>query len=406
MARQNNVLQQILGQIPRTRFNALVTQHKVDWHVSALFTKTMLITLIYTRLAGIARLRETGDVTRAQASRLHPAGIAPVAKSTLSDALAKRPPAVFEQLFACLRARADRRIRRDTTEMVRLIGSTSLMLNSHSKNRAAFSTSVCGAKAHIIHDPDAGCPLYRAVTPVRTNDITAVHEMPIEAGATYVFDLGYYDFAWWNRMHEAGCRIVTRFKSNTSLDARWEKHFDPGLPILSDRIGRLPDRQGNNRCNPFQAEVREVRVRTDTGKILRILTNRLTAPVQEIADLYKRRWQIELLFRWIKQNLKLAKFMGTSWNGVRIQVFTALIAYILARLVYEVHGTPVRMVRFIRGARGNLLERKSLDDIVRDLIPPPRRRRDPVAFHEPAPRKQPKRRLFGNIFGGVGCLEY
>ena len=104
--------------------------------------------------------------------------------------------------------------------------------------------------------------------------------MPIEPGATYVFDLGYYDFAWWRRMHEAGCRIVTRLKTNTRLTVSWEKLYDPGLPILSDRIGTLPERQAHDRSNPFQAKVREVRVRTDTGTILRVLTNDLKAPVQ------------------------------------------------------------------------------------------------------------------------------
>src|ERR1019366_8018297 len=165
----------------------------------------------------------------------------------------------------------------------------------------------------------------RAVTPARFNDITAAHEMPIEPGATYVFDLGYYDFAWWRRMHDAGCRIVTRLKINTSLTVRWEKLYDPGLPILSDRIGTLPERQAHNRHNPFQAEVREVQVRTETGTILRVLTNDLEAPVQEIADLYRRRWAIELFFRWIKQHLKIKKFMALSDNAIRIQVFSALI---------------------------------------------------------------------------------
>ena len=368
MAHQNIILQEILRHLPRRRVDALVTQHQADKHVRTLSTKTMLITLLYAQLAGFAGLRETADVTRTQAKQLRYLGVLPVAKSTLDDALHRRPVAVFEQLFAFLVSRSNRRMRRDTRELTLLIDSTSLHLNRYSEDWAKFSTSVCGAKAHVIYDPDADRPIYAAVTPARVNDITAAHEMPIEPGATYVFDLGYYDFAWWRRMHDAGCRIVTRLKTNTPLTTRWEKHYDPGLPILSDRIGTLPERQARNRRNPFQAEVREVRVRTDTGTILRVLTNDLTAPVEEIADLYKRRWAIELFFRWIKQHLKIRKFMTASENGIRIQVFAALIAFLLLRLAHASQPGLASMVRFARGVRGNLLERRTLGEIVTDLI--------------------------------------
>jgi IS4 transposase len=258
----------------------------------------------------------------------------------------------------------------------------------------------------VIYDPEGECPIYAAVTPARVNDITAAHEMPVEPGATYVFDLGYYDFAWWQRMHAAGCRIVTRFKANTTLNARWEKYYDPGLPILSDRIGTLPERQARNRRNPFQAEVREVRVRTDTGTILRVLTNDLEAPVQEIADLYKRRWAIELFFRWIKQHLRIRRFMATSENAIRIQVFIALIGFLLLRLAHVARAGLTSMVRFVRAVRGNLLDRVSLDDIVADLATPPPRRRAQRRQAARRSRQPPRARLFGNIFGGVGCLEF
>ena len=125
--------------------------------------------------------------------------------------------------------------------------------------------------------------------------------MPIEPGATYVFDLGYYDYAWWAELDAVGCRIVTRFKSNTPLDVVEELLVTPDSNILSDRIGFLPARQARSRQNPMQGAVREIRITTDTGKVLRILSNDLDASAQEITDLYRRRWAIELFFRWIKQ---------------------------------------------------------------------------------------------------------
>jgi hypothetical protein len=113
----------------------------------------------------------------------------------------------------------------------------------------------------------------------------------------YVFDLGYYDDAWWAKLHAANCRIVTRLKKNTPLTPTRERLIPPGgiatsgATILSDRIGHLPARQAGSRSNPMSGEVREVRVRLDTGKVLRILTNDLLAPAHAIADLYKQRWQ-------------------------------------------------------------------------------------------------------------------
>lgn len=407
MAQQNIVLQQIITQLPWARFNTLVAQHQADKHVRTLTTRTLFLALLYAQFAGLTGLRETADATTTQTSRLRLLGVHPVAKSTLDDALHRRPAALFEQLLALLVTRTNRKMRRNAGDLILLIDSTSLRLNRYSENRAKFSTSVCGAKAHVIYDPEGDRPIYAAVTPARVNDITAAHEMPVEPGATYVFDLGYYDFAWWQRMHAAGCRIVTRFKTNTTLnDVRWEKYHDPGLPILSDRIGRLPERQAHDRRNPFQAEVREVRVRTDTGTILRVLTNDLEAPVQEIADLYKRRWAIELFFRWIKQNLKIRRFMGTSENAIRVQVFTALIGFLLLRLAHAARPALTSMVRFVRAVRGNLLDRRSLDDIVADLATPPPRRRAQRTQPVRRSRQPPKRRLFGNIFGGVGCLEF
>lgn len=104
--------------------------------------------------------------------------------------------------------------------------------------------------------------------------------------------------------------------------------------ILSDRMGYLPARQAGSRSNPMSEEVREVRVRIDTGKVLRIQTNDLLARAHEIADLYQQRWQIELFFRWIKQRLEIKRFIGTSENAVRIQVAVALIAFLLLRLAH------------------------------------------------------------------------
>jgi IS4 transposase len=218
----------------------------------------------------------------------------------------------------------------------------------------------------VIYDPDADCPVYLSVTARAVNDIVAAKAMPVLSRATYVFDLGYYDFAWWNRLDEAGCRIVTRFKSHTPLEVVQTREVAGVGPILSDRVGYLPRRQAKNRKNPFHKPVREVRVRIETGKILRILTNDLDATAQEVADLYKRRWAIELFFRWIKQNLRIRKFLGTSENAVRIQITVALIAFLLLKMVYAAVKPAYSFLEFTRLVQGHLMELTRIDRLLPD----------------------------------------
>ena len=137
-----------------------------------------------------------------------------------------------------------------------------------------------------------------------------------------------------------------------------------GTKILSDRIGFLPRRQAKNRRNPVVAAVREVRVQLDTGKVLRILSNDLDAPAEEIADLYKRRWAIELFFRWVKQVLKIRHFLGTSKNAVTIQIAVALIAFLLLRLAQAGQNAIPGALAFARLVRANLLHRRPLDGLL------------------------------------------
>lgn len=333
--------------------------------------KDQFVALLYGQLSGATSLREIVTGLESHSARLYHLGARPVQRSTLADANARRPCAVFTELFAHMAARAHRGLRRKIAGTTYLIDSTNLRLSGLSAGWARFSDGVCGAKTHVIYDPDAACPVYASITAARVNDITAAQTMPTEAGATYVFDLGYYDYAWWAKLDAAGCRIVTRFKANTPLSVTAELEVPEGAAVLSDRIGLLPARQAASRKNPFQDPVREVRVRTQTGKVLRILSNDLDASAQEIADLYKRRWQIELFFRWVKQTLKIKHFLGTSENAVRIQIAVALIAYLLLRIAQKAQAAVHGPLAFARLVRVNLMHRKRIDRLIApDPIPP------------------------------------
>lgn len=367
MRHKNIVFHDLLKLLPWTFFDSLVAKHGCDELVRKFETRHQLIALLYAQFSGAESLRAVGTAMTSHQARLYHIGAKAPARSTFSDANRLRNPLAFSELFEHMLGRscpmANRKMRRDLREVVRLIDSTSLHLAGVGCEWARFSANVCGAKAHVIYDPDLGRPVYHSVTKANVNDITAAKEMPIEAGATYVFDLGYYDFEWWSKLHKADCRIVTRFKTNTPLvDAR-ELPLAKDTRVLRDRIGFLPKRQGNNRKNPMRDAVREIVVMTDTGKKLRILSNDLDAPADEIADLYKRRWQIELFFRLMKQTLKIRHFIGRSQNAVRIQVATALIAHLLLFMLQNITKAKHGFLELARLVRANLMHRKSANNL-------------------------------------------
>jgi len=364
MPHHNTVFADILKFIPWQRFEAVVEEYDADARVRRLSTKGQFLALLYGQLSGASGLREIVTGLSSHAARLYHLGGDPVRRSTFSDANTLRPAGVFADFLETMMKQAHRGLRRKLAETTYLIDATSVRLNEHSADWARFSTGVCGAKVHVIYDADADRPIYAAVSPANVNDITAAQQMPIEAGATYVFDLGYYDYAWWAQFDAAGCRIVTRFKSNTPLQVVKEFKIAAGGNILSDRIGFLPSRQAKNGRNPMQDAVREVRVTTDNGKVLRILSNDLDASAYEIADLYRRRWAIELFFRWIKQILKITRFVGTSENAVRIQIAVALIAFLLLRLAQAAQRATLSPVVFSRLVRANLMHRRSINHLL------------------------------------------
>jgi IS4 transposase len=363
MRHQNSVFHGLLKYVPWDRFKRLVDEHRADKHVRSLTTKSQLIALIYGQFSGASSLREIEAALASHATKLYHLGGEAVARTTLSDANARRPWQVFSGLFAALVGQAQRGLRRKATDALHLIDATGIRLSPQSQNWAKFSSGVCGAKVHVVYDPDADCPIYAAVTPANVNDITAAKDMPIMPGATYVFDLGYYDYGWWAALDAEGCRIVTRLKVNTPINMIAERPVTSGSNILSDRIGYLPQRMAHNRQNPLQRPIRELCVRTETGKTLRIVTNDIDTPAQEIADLYKRRWQIELFFRWIKQTLKIKHFIGCSENAVRIQIAVALITFILLRIAHAALRATYGLLGFARLVRANLMHRRPIDGL-------------------------------------------
>lgn len=371
MRHQNSVFHNLMKHVPWTRFEQIVEKYGADRLVRKLTTKRQFIALLYGQLSGSTSLREIVTGMASHETRLYHVGAAPVKRSTMSDANSQRPWQVFSELFAQILPQAHRGLRRAAADAIRLIDSTSIRLSSLSEGWATFSADVFGAKAHIVYDPNADRPVYFAVTPANVNDITAAKAIPTEPGATYVYDLGYYDYGWWAELDDAGCRFVTRLKKNTPFGAVKENRVPKDSNIVSDRIGHLPTRLANSRKNPLQVPVREIGVIIESGKQLRIVTNDLDAPAEQIAELYKQRWQIELFFRWVKQTLRIRHFIGVSENAVRIQIAVALIAFLILRMAQLTQKAVHSPLEFARLVRTNLMHRRHINHLLKPLQPIP-----------------------------------
>jgi hypothetical protein len=302
-------------------------------------------------------------------------------RSTLADANANRPAGLFCDLFEVLLKQAHPHLRRATREAVHLIDATSIRLSALSRDWARKDAENSAVKIHVDYSADGGVPVHFRVTHARINDISPAKELQIAPGESYVFDLGYYDFTWFSRLHQAGCRFVTRLKTHTRPRLIEARPVSTHGPIRADKLIRIDGRLKSlrPRRNPLaNVPLREVVVVIDTGKTLRILTNDVTSPAEEIAALYKARWQIELFFRWIKQHLKIKRFLGTSENAVRTQIAVALIAYLLLRIAANAVRVVPSLLTFQRLVATNLMHLKNL----RDLDKPPDRFRPDHRQHE------------------------
>lgn len=184
-----SVMHALLKHIPWDRFETLVADHKADHRVRKLSTKSQLVAMLHAQVSGSSSLREIETTMASDATRLYHLGAKAPKRSTLADANATRPAAVFTDLFATLLKQVPGGLRKTAKDAIRLIDATSLPLNSLSQNWAAYKAHRPGAKLHIVYDPNAAAPVHFQVTAARTNEITMAKAMDLKPGITYVFDL-------------------------------------------------------------------------------------------------------------------------------------------------------------------------------------------------------------------------
>jgi putative transposase len=369
----------LLKPIDRRQFRGIVERHDGDAYDKSFKSWDHLVTLVGAQLGQVASLRGVEGAFNANSHQHYHLGVGKVARSTLSDANARRPVGVFAETFAMLAEQADRSTRVEGAEMVRLIDSSPVPLGKMCK-WAEWNGRIRGMKMHVVYHPERDCPRCVEITPATVNDVEIGRQTELEAGATYVFDKGYYHFGWWKKINAAKAFFVTRAKVNTRLRATKARHvrksIGDGFKIISDADVALASKGDSSLPIPL----RRIKVRRNKGGTITLITNDLKRTAVEIAALYKRRWQIELLFRWIKQHLNLRKFMGKNDNAIRLQILAAMIAYLLLRIAQRLNSLRMLGLRFAELVCQRLFMRSPIAEIDR---PPP------VNPSKPRPRFSP-----------------
>jgi hypothetical protein len=199
----NSVFHSLLKSFPWDEFQRAIERHGAKDCPRGFSHRSHLVAMLYAQFAGAASLREIEAGLSSHANRLYHLGATAPRRATLAEANRNRPAGIVADLLGVMIQHAHRRLRQAMEGVTLLIDSTSLALNRLSEDWARFSAELCGAKLHVIYDPDADCPVYTAVSAANVNDITAAKAMPIVPKATYVYDLGYYDYAWWAELDAA-----------------------------------------------------------------------------------------------------------------------------------------------------------------------------------------------------------
>jgi IS4 transposase len=363
----DSIFGSVLKPIDRRRFRAIVERCDGDAYDKKFKSWDHMVALVYAQLSGADSLRAIETGFNANSHHHYHLGVGSIARSTLSNANARRPVEVFAQTFTMLAETADRHTRQEGAEMVSLIDASPVPLGK-TCDWAKWNGRIRGMKMHVVYDPDADCPRCVEITAATVNDVEIGREVAIEAGTAYVFDKGYYHFGWWKKINDAGAFFVTRAKVNTKLRVTKRRYvrkvIGDGFRIIDDAEVVLASK-GDSR---LPMRLRRIRVRRDKGGLITLITNDLERTAVEIAALYKARWQIELLFRWIKQHLDIRKFIGTNENAIRLQILAAMIAYLLLRIAARVNCVKMPALRLAELICQRLFMRRPIAEIDK---PPP-----------------------------------
>lgn len=363
MSYYSTILNQVLQIIPRHQFETLVRNHNGDRYVKRFSCWNQLTTLLYAQASGKESLREIEQGLAVNDMRLYHLGLPAIKRSTLADANQTRDYEIFEALFYKLLSRCQ-----DLTPKHKFrfnnplftLDATIIDLCLSMFNWAKFTTTKGAIKLHYQFNHSGNIPSFLIVTDAKKHETTIVKKFfTLTADSIYCLDRGYNDFVLYRRITEAKAYFVTRAKDNLDGHVIGQHTETLKKNILSDEVIKLHN-------NKYRMPLRLIRYHDpETGDIIRFLTNNFVLAPATIANIYKARWQIEIFFKWIKQNLKIKTFLGTTRNAVLTQIWVAMCYYLL--LAYIKYQTKYRHSLFYlhRIIKETLLARLTIIDLLR-----------------------------------------
>ena len=364
MAHHNTVFAQLLKLVSRHEFEALANQHHTGRKLRRMTRWSQFLAMATAQLSGRSSLRDVVSNLSAQASKLYHLGTVIVSRSSLARVNEQQPYTLYEKLagklLAQCQARAPRHGFRFKNKLYSLDASTiDLCLSVFPWAR--FRTTKGAVKLHVGLDHEGMLPSFMTITDGKTHDITAARALQLPKGSIVVMDRGYTDYAWYNQLNSRDTFFVTRLRKNARYRVTERRSVIKSKGLTSDQTIELTGAKAGNCTIPL----RRIGFKdAETGIQYYFLTNNLKLAASTIAEIYKARWQIELFFKWIKQNLKIKSFLGTSRNAVMTQIWIAICVYLLLAYLKFASHIGQSMQQILRLLQLNLFERRGLHPLL------------------------------------------
>ncbi len=335
MNRFSSIFSQLLQLFPRVEFQHLVTITQAERYAKGFPCWNQFVSMLFCQLGRAHSLREITGGLRSCEGKLKHLGITAPPRSTLAYANEHRPYELYEQVFLQLFERCrvqvvGKRKFRFKNKLISMDSST-IDLCLEMFDWAKFRQTKGAIKLHLLLDHDGYLPCFAIITEGNISDVKVARQFHFDPGTIVVDDRGYNDYALFGRWTAEGVYFVTRMKENALYEVVGENVVPKNRHVLKDEMVELRGPKAIEKC-PYPLRRIEV-CDPETGEILVFLTNNLKLGATTIAAIYKERWQIEIFFKALKQNLKIKTFVGTSANAVKIQIWTALIAMLMLRFL-------------------------------------------------------------------------
>lgn len=365
MEYHKTIFRQMLSLFSRLEFQNIVDRYQGDYRIRTLTCWDQFIFLLFGQFSKRDSLRDTIDTMNSQSKKLYHLGTTHVFKSTLSDANNNRDYRIYQGLYFKILHRVQAIAPKYKLKLNRkfyILDSTTVDLCLKLFPWARFRKTKAAVKIHTLLDTDGSLPPFLEITDGKVHDSTVAKKADIPEGSYLAIDRAYHDFDQYKSYNDNNIRFVTRKKTNAKYRAIETLKVDESQGIISDEIVTFT---GYQTYKKYPYPLRIIRfLDSETDKELEFLTNDLKQDALTITQIYKARWEIELFFKTIKQNLKIKRFIGTSPNAVWTQVWIALIAYLLISYLKFIHRAKISVQKLFHRIQINLFERKPITEIV------------------------------------------